>query len=157
MLRLNFATLAAVAMVMFAATPGAKAGELEQASATVGAIEQDMGAARIQAGYFHEQVRYAQGALEWHARMEQERGAQMAYAGCARPPSREAWFHCDSLFRDMREHARLKIYWNSIVEAKWAAHITTVQRAEQLAQASYWWKNRLAMLQRQQIVVASEQ
>lgn len=155
MLKAKVGALACAVMGMFAALP-AVAGDLQQASATVGAIERDMGEARRHAGRFYGEMRQAQMALHWHARMRQQRNAEMANANCARPSSPQHWHHCNRLFLDMREHARATRYFNGMAGAKWANHVAAVNHAQQLAQAGYQWKAHVAQLQGQPIVLAEQ-
>jgi len=154
MLRSKVAALAMAVSALVAATPACKAGEVEHASATIGAIERDMQAVNMQAGYFYAQMSRAQMALQWHARMKLERGAQMDRSGCTRPPSPWAWNYCAALYRDLQEHARLETYWISVAEANRANHLAAVNQVGELSRADYWWKTRLAMLQSQRTVVA---
>ncbi len=154
MLRSKLAALAIAVAAMIAAMPGAKAGEIEQASATLNAIDRDMGAARSHAEYNYEQMNRAQMALQWHARMERVRGAQMTRSGCAQPRSEQVWHYCAGLYRDLQEHARARQYWINVAEASRANHVAAVNHMDQLNQAGYAWKTHLAMLQGQSTVLA---
>lgn len=151
MLRMKAVALAIVIATIITATPSAVADEIEHAYATISAIDRDLGAVHKQAGYYYEQMRRAQFSYGWHAWMERERGAQMNRSNCVQPPSPIALNYCVALYRDMHEHARWRRYWNSVIETSKAHHLAAVRHIEKLNQASYWWKNRFAMLQRQRI------
>lgn len=155
MLKLRLAALAFAFAAAMSPTAPVRAGEIEHASATVGAIDRDLGAIHNHARYLYDRMGRAHTALQWHARMEWERGAQMARSGCGQPRSPQAWQYCANLHREMWEHARMKAHWGAMAEMARAQHVAVVQQIGGMEQASYWWKNRLAVLQGHQPTVVA--
>ena len=157
MLTRKAAALAIAAATILFTLPAAQANEIERASHTVGAIERDLGAVHRHAGQLHDQMSRAMVALQWHARMEQERGAQMDGAHCARPANPDHWNYCAALYRDLQEHVRLRHHWAMVVETSRAGHLAAVRHIDELNRAGQAWKTRLAALQGQRTVVAWNQ
>lgn len=147
MTRTMAAAIALIAVSVVALMRTADAGDAEQASATIGAIERDLGTAQMHARYSYEQMERAQMAFHWHAQMGQQKSMQMEQSACARPPSPEAWNYCAALYQDIQEHTRQLQYLSSVIEAARASHLAAVHQVGELSRAGYWWKTRLATLQ----------
>lgn len=146
MTRMRIFAFAAAIAATIASMPVARAGEIEHAQATIGAIERDRAAVDHQAGYFYEEMNRADATLRWHAWMERMRGEQMNRSGCMQPPSENVWAYCTGLYNDMQAHARWREYLIAVVEDARARHMAAVQQLAEIQRAGQWWHTRLAML-----------
>lgn len=97
MTRMKLAVFAIATAAMLVPVAGVQANEIEQARATVQAIDQDRGAANEAAGYFYREAGKAQERMRWHSWMIQARGEQMNRSGCMRPSTTQAWNYCMAL------------------------------------------------------------
>lgn len=155
MLKMKLAAIAIAAMAGLAFGAGAEANEIEQARATVNAIERDRGGVFDEAAHFYKEMAAAQSRLRWHAGMERARAEEMNGRGCMRPPSRPAWEYCMGLYRDMVEHARWRQHLAGIVEQTKARHMAAVARLDEIDMAGQWWRTRLAALTGDNLNVAA--
>ncbi len=141
------ASIALIAVTVIALMHSAEAGDSEQATANIGAIERDLGTAQMHARYSYEQMERAQMAFHWHGQMEQQKLAVMDRSGCAQPPNPAVWNYCAALYHDIQEHARHRHHLGSVIEATRSTHMAAVRHIEELSRAGHWWKTRLAALQ----------
>ncbi|MCB1529312.1 MAG: hypothetical protein KDJ45_16640 [Hyphomicrobiaceae bacterium] len=155
MLKTKAAALFIAVTALFAVTPGAKANDIDNASATISEIEQDLGTAHMYAERFYQEAGRAQEALQWHVRLEHRIGAEMNRYQCARPANPAIWQYCATLYRDLQETARRSQYFDRVVAINRANHQAAVRQIAQLDQAGHVWKTHLAMLKGEHIVVAS--
>lgn len=146
MSKTRLAVFAIAAAAIIAMMPAAKAGEIEQAHATLDRIDRDRDSANNAQGYFHAEMVRAQSMLQWHAGMEQVRSGQMAEAGCDRPPTQDAFAYCVGLYHDLQAHARWRQYLGSVAEDSGARYWAAVQQLAEIDRAGHWWRTRLAAL-----------
>ncbi len=151
MFRKMFVTFAFIGFVSAISTPAAQANELQHVAANISAIERDMHALQVEAGRLFHQMNQARWNARWHAQREAEKRAEMSRAGC----SQRTWY-CDALYQDMSAHAQLKQQWHHAFETNQRNHKAVAWRIGTLNQTGQWWKNRLAMLQHQQMITASQ-
>lgn len=144
--KVSLAVFTIAAAAIFAMMPAAKAGEIEQAHATLERIELDRVSANDEAGYFYGEMMRAQSMIQWHAWMGQVRSEQMSESGCDRPPTQGAWAQCMGLYNDLQAHARWRDYLGSVAEESKARHMAAVQRLAEIDRAGHWWHTRLAAL-----------
>jgi hypothetical protein len=140
------AAIALIAAAVIALMHGAEAGDAEQATATIGAIERDLGSAHMHARQSYEHLDRAQMAFHWHGQMEQQKGAEMHRSGCAQPANPMVWSYCAALYRDIQEHVRHRQHLGQVIEATRASHLAAVRHIEELSRAGHWWKTKLAAL-----------
>ena len=146
MLGKKISTFAIAVLVAFAAVPAAHAGEIEQAHATVAAIERDRMAAHNEASYFYGEMNRVQERLRWHAWMEQVRNDEMNQAGCARPATQPQYAYCMGLYNDLQAHERWRQHLSALAQEAQARHMAAVQHLGDIDRAGHVWRTRLAEL-----------
>jgi hypothetical protein len=152
-----FAIAALFSMVVISLPAAANPGEIQQANATLGAIDRDRISVHGQAAHFYQEMSRAQAQLRWHDHMERVRAEEMTRSDCARPQSQGHWAHCNGLYNMMQMHARWRQHLAAIADHSRARHMAAVQQLDQIARADHWWRNHLAALTAANPAVASGQ